>query len=44
VSDERDWIAFNADRQLVRHTAWWTPSENWTQSRRAAFWRERVGR
>lgn len=44
VGDERDWIAFNADRQLVRHTSWWTPSENWTQSRRAAFWRERVGR
>lgn len=42
LRDDRDWVVFNADRQLVRHTPWWSPSESWSQARRAQFWEARV--
>ncbi|MFT4703171.1 MAG: penicillin-insensitive murein endopeptidase [Bradymonadia bacterium] len=42
--DERDFVRFNADRQLMRHTGYFTPSEGWSERRRSDFWRQRVGR
>lgn len=40
LQDERDEIAWSADRLLSAIDGRWTPAEGWTTAHRVAFWRE----
>lgn len=42
LADDRDAIRFAADRLLVEHTRYWSPSERWTRIQRLRFWQARV--
>ncbi len=43
LEDERDYIRFNADRQLMHATGHWTPSEGWSIDRRSTWWQRKLG-
>lgn len=42
LEDERDDLRFAADRLLVAHTPYWSPSERWTRVQRLRFWQARI--